>query len=58
MRYLKGYSTCGLLYDKTKCDTNEVVVFVDSDFAGDFDRRKSTSGYMFMLNMCMISWRS
>lgn len=58
MRYLKGSSNCGLLYDKTKCDTNKVVVFVDSDFAGDFDRRKLTSGYMFMLNMCMISWRS
>ena len=32
--------------------------FVDSDFAGDLDRKKSTSRYMFMLNSCLISWKS
>lgn len=57
MRYLKGSSTYGLLYGNTKGDTNEVVVFVDSDFVGDLDRRKSNSGYVFMLNICMISWK-
>ena len=54
MRYLKGSSTCGLLYDKTKCDTNEVVVFVDSDFIGDFDRRKSTSRYVSVVPLSLI----
>ncbi|KAH9744862.1 hypothetical protein KPL70_003863 [Citrus sinensis] len=58
MRYLKGSSTCGLLYGKTKSDKIEVMGFVDSDFAGDLDKRKSTSGYMFVLNSCLISWKS
>ncbi|KAH9668944.1 hypothetical protein KPL70_021590 [Citrus sinensis] len=58
MRYLKGSSTCGLLYGKTKSDKIEVMGFVDSDFAGDLDRRKSTSGYMFVLNSYLISWKS
>ncbi|KAH9736371.1 hypothetical protein KPL71_018077 [Citrus sinensis] len=58
MRYLKGSSTCGLLYGKTKSDKIEVMGFVDSDFAGDLDRRKSTSGYMFVLNSCLVSWKS
>ncbi|KAH9651061.1 hypothetical protein KPL70_026606 [Citrus sinensis] len=58
MRYLKGSSTCGLLYRKTKSDKIEVMGFVDSDFAGDLDKRKSTSGYMFVLNSCLISWKS
>ncbi|KAH9806495.1 hypothetical protein KPL71_002780 [Citrus sinensis] len=58
MRYLKGSSTCGLLYGKTKSDKIEVMKFVDSDFAGDLDRRKSTSGYMFVLNSYLISWKS
>ncbi|KAH9724437.1 Integrase catalytic domain-containing protein [Citrus sinensis] len=55
IRYLKGSSTCGLMYGKSKSDINEVMGFIDSDFAGDLDRRKSTSGYMFMLNKCLIS---
>ncbi|KAH9662167.1 hypothetical protein KPL70_024758 [Citrus sinensis] len=58
MRYLRGSSTCGLLYGKTKNEEIEVIGFVDSDFAGDLDRRKSTSGYMFVLNGCLISWKS
>ncbi|KAH9659867.1 hypothetical protein KPL70_024018 [Citrus sinensis] len=58
MRYLKGSSTCGLLYGKTKNEKIEVIGFADSDFAGDLDRRKSTSGYMFVLNSCLISWKS
>ena len=55
MRYLKGSSTCGLLYGKIKSDKIKVMGFVDSDFTGDLDRRKSTSGYMFVLNSCLIS---
>ena len=47
-----------LLYGKTKSDINKVKGFVDSDFAGDLDRRKSTLRYMFMLNSCLISWKS
>ena len=31
--------------------------YLDSDFAGDLDKRKSISGYMFMLNICIISWK-
>lgn len=31
---------------------------VDSDFAGYLDKRKSTTGNLFMLSNCMISWKS
>ena len=58
MRYLKDSSTCGLLYGKTKSDISEVMGFVDSDFAGDLNKKKSTLGYMFVLNSCLISWKS
>ncbi|KAH9681558.1 CCHC-type domain-containing protein [Citrus sinensis] len=43
---------------KIKSDKIEVMGFVDSDFTGKLDRRKSTSGYMFVLNSCLISWKS
>jgi hypothetical protein len=32
--------------------------YTDADWAGDMDERKSTSGYVFLLNGCAISWRS
>ena len=32
--------------------------FTDSDFAGCLDTRYSTSGYIFKLTTCAISWRS
>ena len=32
--------------------------YVDSDFAGDLDRKKSISGYLFKLDNCLISWKA
>ena len=31
---------------------------MDSDFAGDLDRRKLISRYLFMLDSCLISWKA
>ena len=35
-----------------------LVGYSDSDHAGDLVDRKSTSGYIFILNGCTIHWRS
>ena len=35
-----------------------MIGFVDSDYAGDQDDRKSTSGYVFVLGTGAISWSS
>lgn len=58
MRYLKGFSTCCLLHDKSKGDTNKDMRYVDSDFARDLDKRKFISRCMFMLNMCIITLKA
>ncbi|KAH9762289.1 hypothetical protein KPL70_000762 [Citrus sinensis] len=58
MRYLKGTLDHGLMYGKSKHEVCEVRGYVDSDFAGDLDRRKSISGYLFMLDSCLISWKA
>lgn len=31
---------------------------MDSDFAGDLNRRKLISSYLFMLDSCLISWKA
>jgi len=36
----------------------ELVAFVDADWAGDVDGRKSTSGYLFRLGQSTVSWSS
>ena len=36
----------------------ELIVFSDSDWAGDKDNRRSVGGYMIFLNGVLIAWRS
>jgi hypothetical protein len=35
---------------------NELVGYVDADFAGDLDGRKSTTGFVIILNGSTVSW--
>ena len=56
MRYLKGTTDMGLLY--TKEGSSKCVGYSDSDWGGDLDDRKSTSGYLFQIGGGPVSWRS
>ena len=56
MRYLVGTMCLGLLYKENQLKS--CVRFSDTDWAGDLDDRKSTSGYMFRFSGAAISWRS
>ena len=35
-----------------------MVGYVDSDYAGDLDKHRSTTGYLFTLEKAPVSWRS
>lgn len=48
-RYLKGTTDFGIWY-KSGSDSS-LIGFSDSDYAGDIDDRKSTSGFVFILNL-------
>ena len=56
MRYLKGITNIGLLYSKQ--ESCKCVGYSDSDWGGDLDDRKSTSGYFFQIGSGPVSWRS
>lgn len=56
LRYLRGTTNYGLFYKKSESD--QLVGFSDSDYAGDLEDRKSTSCYVFMLSSGAISWSS
>ena len=51
----KSHST-GILYDGSQ--GVGLVGYADSDYAGDTKKRKSTSGYVFMMANGAISWKS
>jgi hypothetical protein len=56
MRYIRGTIDLGIWYKKGK--QAELVAYSDSDYGGDVDDRKSTSGYVFMLGSGAVSWSS
>ena len=56
LHYITGTTDYGLWYSKV---TKFVLIgFVNSDWAGSLDDRKSTSSYIFTLGSVVISWSS
>lgn len=54
LRYLKGTAGNRLVYKKD--GNSQVVGYTDADWGGDPDTRKSTTGYVFVLQGGAISW--
>ncbi|GKA26407.1 hypothetical protein Tco_0712516 [Tanacetum coccineum] len=55
-RYIKGTTHLGLWYPKGF--GIETIVYVDSDHAGDYVDRKSTSGICTFVGCCLTTWFS
>jgi hypothetical protein len=55
LQYLRGTSDYCITYNSGR---ELVCGYVDSDFAGDLDKRRLTSGYVFTLAGGAISWKS
>ena len=55
LRYLKGTSSLGIVYGK---HANQVQVYSDSDFSGDYETRRSRSGTLVLINKAPVVWLS
>ncbi|WVZ89767.1 hypothetical protein U9M48_036131 [Paspalum notatum var. saurae] len=53
-RYLRGTANACLQFGKSK---SGFVGYVDSDYAGDLDKRRSLTGYVFTIGGCAVSWK-
>ena len=56
LRYIKGTLNLGLKF--VASDSFELTGFSDSDWAGCVESRKSTSGFVFQVGQCTVSWSS
>lgn len=56
LRYLRGTVDFGIWYKRG--GSGEIQVYTDSDFAGDVESRKSTSGYVFLMDDAAVAWLS
>ena len=57
LRYIYGMVDMGLQFTKDNSRGLHLVGYVDSDYAGDLDKR-STTGYLFILAGAPVCWRS
>ena len=55
-RYLKATTNYCIKYKMKNCITLEG--YTDADFARDVNTRRSTTGYVFLINNSAITWRS
>ena len=56
LRYIKGTINFGLYYSIS--DDYKLVGYSDSDWGGDVDDRKSTSGFVFFIGETAFTWMS
>ncbi|KAM1224199.1 hypothetical protein ACFX2G_044088 [Malus domestica] len=56
LRYIRGTLNYGLFYNFG--EDEKLFGYSDSDWGGDQDERKSTSGYVFFLGSTVFSWTS
>ena len=57
LRYIRGTTGVGILYSRD-ANAGQLVGYADSDYSGDLDGRRSTTGYIFTLSGSPISWNS
>ena len=58
LRYIQGTIDVGLKFQKVDKFDQHLIGYVDSDYAGDLDKCRSTTGYVFMMASGPVSWRS
>jgi len=56
-RYLQGTTDVSLVYNRCSGIGSNVISYVDSNYAGNLNKRISLTSYVFTLSKCAISWK-
>ena len=46
------------MYRGQRQDNSQTVGYMDANYAGDLDRRRSLTGYLFIFNNCTVNWKA
>ncbi|CAM8914155.1 unnamed protein product [Rhodiola kirilowii] len=57
-RYIKGSLNKGLLFGQSNSENDTLVGFVNSDFTGSLDTRRSQTWYVFTVFGTAVSWKA
>lgn len=58
-RYIKGTVGLGIKYERKLLGNNQALIsYSDSDFAGDGESSKSTTGFVILFNNSPIHWKT
>ena len=55
LRYIKYTIDVGLVFEKDTTGKQECIGYVDFDYAGDLDKHRFTTGYVFTLSQAPVS---
>ena len=58
LRYLLKTVDVGLVFERDDTCNQYVIGYVDSDYVGDLDTRRLTTGYVFTLVGAPMNWKS
>ena len=58
LRYLQNTLDVGLAFEQDESLDQCIVGYCDSDYAGDLDKQRSTTSYLFTLAKTPVSWKS
>lgn len=58
MRYLVGTVKLGIKFSEDCASGPALIGYSDSDYAGDLDSSRSTTGYLILFNQAPIHWKS
>jgi hypothetical protein len=57
LRYLRGPIDVCLVYERSNGIGSSVIGYVNSDYAGDLNKRRHLTSYVFTLSRCAIRWK-
>nr|GEY13263.1 copia LTR rider [Tanacetum cinerariifolium] len=58
LKYLRGNANVGLIYGTNRGNHKDVIGFVDLDYAKDPNKGRSITGYAFLVQGCVVSWKA
>lgn len=58
LKYLKGTVGHGIVYGRVNRSSDQLLGYIDSDFAGDLDKRRSITKYVYTLCGGAVSWKA